>query len=372
MKLAAFLLHDMDGVLADWETFAATQLPAAKRMAPLELRDHAREILLAVARDLQTGQTGLEQAEKSKGRAPLDPGAPETAAQTHAVLRARSGFDINQLVAEYRALRASVLRRWIGAVGADRAAIEDVTRFNEAIDQAIAESVRHFDERVERARDLLLGMLGHDLRSPLNTIVVTAGHLARLDAGAEVSAAAARLIRSGASMHALLDDLADFNRTRFGLGIRVEPTDVDLARVLNDELEQLRGAYPQRHIDATIPGEVHGHWDGRRLQQVLRNLVGNAVRYGAERQPIAVSLQDQGSGVVIAVTNAGAALAAHELEELFEPLRRGPDVDGRQASDEGLGLGLFIVAEIARSHGGQVAVRSDDRTTTFSVSLPRR
>jgi hypothetical protein len=94
----------------EWEAFAATLLPGAAGMTPLALRDHAQPILEAVAKDLRTPQSREAQSEKSKGRARTLPGASATAAQTHAVLRARSGFDINQLVAEYRALRASVLR----------------------------------------------------------------------------------------------------------------------------------------------------------------------------------------------------------------------------------------------------------------------
>lgn len=108
MRLSDFIRNDIDAILAEWEAFAATLLPAAAGLNSLALRDHAPHILEAVAKDLDTPQTALEQSEKSKGRAPVIEGAPETAAQTHAVLRARGGFDINQLVAEYRALRAPV------------------------------------------------------------------------------------------------------------------------------------------------------------------------------------------------------------------------------------------------------------------------
>jgi hypothetical protein len=100
----------------------------------------------------------------------------------HAVLRARGGFDINQLAAEYRALRASVLRLWIDA-GQPAPHADDVIRFNEAIDQALAESISFFSVQVDRARNLLLGMLGHDMRSPLQTIQMTAVYLANLNAG---------------------------------------------------------------------------------------------------------------------------------------------------------------------------------------------
>lgn len=373
MRLSAFILHDIDGILRDWETFAARQLPAARDMAPLELRDHAREILRAVAEDLDTAQTRREQLEKSQGRAPVDGDAPETAAQTHAVLRAHSGFDIKQLVAEYRALRASVLRRWLDAVPPSDDTLDDMMRFNEAIDQAIAESVSHFSDRVERARDLLLGMLGHDMRSPLNTIGMTATHLARLNVGEEVSTAAARLMRSGASMRALLDDLMDFNRTRLGLGIHVKPADIDLARVVHDELEQLRAAHPARRIEASMPTRLLGCWDGARLQQVLRNLVLNAAKHGSPDKPIRIELHEESPGIRLDVLNSGAAIDEDELDSLFEPLRRGPasGPDVSRPSDAGLGLGLFIVREIVSAHGGRVEVSSLDETTRFSVRLPR-
>ena len=115
MRLADFILQDMETILEQWEAFAATQLPAASGMTSLALRDDAKPILEAIAKDISSPETRDAQAEKSKGRAPKLTRAPETAAQTHAVLRARSGFDINQLVAEYRALRASVLRLWMDA-----------------------------------------------------------------------------------------------------------------------------------------------------------------------------------------------------------------------------------------------------------------
>ena len=237
MRLSQFIRQNMEPILAEWEAFAATLEPAASGMAALALRDHAPQILEAVAKDLDTFQTPEQQSEKSMGRAPTLEGAPETAAQTHAVLRARSGFDINQLVAEYRALRASVLRLWIEDSPLERSDVEDMIRFNEAIDQGVAESVGHFHGEVERARNLLLGMLGHDMRSPLSTILATSSYLAALNAGENVSAAAARLIRSGKSMQALLDDLVDFNRTKLGLGIKVVPFDIDLAVPVAEELE---------------------------------------------------------------------------------------------------------------------------------------
>jgi signal transduction histidine kinase len=190
MRLADFILRDMETILGQWEAFAFTLLPAAANMKSLALRDHAQQILEAVAKDLSTFQSEEAQREKSMGRAPQMIGAPETAAQTHALLRARSGFEINQLAAEYRALRASVLRQWMDVCRPEAPHPDDIIRFNEAIDQALAESVSFFRAQVDQARNLLLGMLGHDMRSPLQSIQMTAVYLAALNAGDKVSGAA--------------------------------------------------------------------------------------------------------------------------------------------------------------------------------------
>ncbi len=149
MRLADFILRDMEAIVQQWEVFAATLLPAAASMESLALRDHAQQILEAVAKDLQTPQTAQAQREKSLGRGPNLIDATETAAQTHAVLRARGGFNIKQLAAEYRALRASVLRLWIDDCQPDAPHMDDIIRFNEAIDQALAESVGFFSEQVD-------------------------------------------------------------------------------------------------------------------------------------------------------------------------------------------------------------------------------
>lgn len=370
MRLADFILRDMGRIVAAWEEFASTLMPAAGNLDSRALRDHAPAILQAVAKDLSTPQTSEAQREKSLGRAPKLPGAPETAAQTHALLRARGGFNINQMVAEYRALRASVLRLWMDDCQSVAPDLDDMIRFNEAIDQAIAESVGFFDAQVEQARNLLLGMLGHDMRAPLQTIQMTAAYLAALNDGDTVSEAAARLIRSGARMQSLLDDLCDFNRTKLGLGINIAPDDVDLADVVGDTVDQLRATHPDRRIDLELKGNVQGVWDGLRLQQLLSNLVLNAIRYGAPDKPVRVVVTGQDAEVRLEVKNSGPAIDQLTLERIFDPLKRGPDQENKKNAD-GLGLGLYIASEIAKAHHGSIEARSDQAETAFEVRLPR-
>ena len=371
MRLADFILSDMETILVHWEAFAATRLPAAASMEPLALRDHAQQILEAMAKDLSTAQTREAQAEKSMGRAPKLLASPETAAQTHALLRARSGFDINQLAAEYRALRASVLRLWMGACQPEAPHPEDIIRFNEAIDQALAESIEFFSTQVEQARNLLLGMLGHDMRSPLQTIQATASYLAALNAGLKVSEAASRLISSGVRVKALLEDLVDFNRTKLGLGINIAPTNGDLAHLFAEELDQLRAAHPDHPLALEVSGDSHGVWDGRRLQQLLGNLVLNAIKYGAPRATVRVVVTGEDTEVRFEVQNRGVAIERFTLEQLFDPLRRGPENENHYAADGSLGLGLYIARGIARAHGGETEARSDTTETVFTVRLPR-
>ena len=372
MRLSDFILRNLEPISVQWEAFAATLLPASEHVESLELREHVEEILQNVAMDLRTAQTREAQREKSLGRGTglIDP-TQETAAQKLGVQRARAGFNVNQLAAEYRALRASVLRLWMDDCEPGMPDLGDVIRFDEAIDQALGESVTSFNAQIEQNRNLLLGMLGHDMRSPLQAIQVTASCLAILNAGEQVSKAATRLIRSGARIQGLLDDLTEFNRTKLGLGINVIPAHVDLADVLADEVEELRAIHPDRQIDFDVSGDAQGDWDGPRLQQLLGNLVLNAIKYGAQDAPVRVTVIGDVTHVRIDVSNRGAAIGTATLARIFDPLTRGPD---RQSEDErigSLGLGLYIASEIAKAHHGAIETRSDDTETTFSVSLPR-
>jgi signal transduction histidine kinase len=368
MRLADFIERNMEPILGQWEAFAATRLPAAGAMRSLELRNHAQQILEAIVADLRTAQSPEAQRAKSMGLAPEPFPARETAAQTHAVLRAKAGFDINQLAAEYRALRASVLCFWLDSDEPGERLHTDVVRFNEAIDQALAESIAHFHAQVERSRNLLLGMLGHDMRSPLQTIKVTASYLGHLNASEAVSNAAQRLINSGARLQGLLDDLVDFNRLNLGLGIRIARHNASLAEICRDEVDQIRSAHPGCTIELTVTGNSEGHWDAKRVQQVVCNLVENAIAHGTFGRPVRVALMADETEVRLEVANSGNAIDPNTLTHIFEPLTRGMQLE----PGTGLGLGLYIVKQIAIAHGGSAEVRSDCDATVFTVHLPKQ
>jgi signal transduction histidine kinase len=371
MRLSVFIERNMEAILSEWESFAASLLPAAVDMNSEQLRDHAEQILRGVCKDVETSQNDEERERKSKGLAPGPIDASNTAAETHALLRAQGGFDVNQMTSEYRALRASVLHLWTKACDPTDIVVIDMVRFNEAIDQAIAESVAFFNAQIQNERNLLLGMLGHDMRGPLQVIQLTARYLSKADTATDVATAAARLLKSSASLKVLLDDLLDFNRTKLGLGITISPAPVDLAEAFSAEIEQLRVAHPGRSIALETNGDVSGVWDVNRLNQLLGNLVVNAIKYGAFSSPVRIVLNGLPTEVRFAVHNHGPKIDESLLGQIFEPLKRGSDNQFLSGTEGSFGLGLYIAREIAIAHHGDISARSDENETVFTVRLPR-
>lgn len=371
MRLADFIEASMPAILSEWEQFASTLQPAAAGMDSAALRDHAEAMLRAIAQDLRTPQSRSDQSTKSKGYTPEAFEAADTAAQTHALVRAVDGFTIRQLVAEYRALRASVLRLWADAAVYGPEAMKDAGRFNEAIDQAVAESVDYYTTEVDRWRALFLGVLGHELRGPLNAILLTAKVISMSGDGPPASQYTESLMRSGERMKRLMDDLLDYNRASLDIGIRVVPEPVpDLAKACGEEIALLREALPASTIEFSADGGMQGNWDPSRIRQVISNLVTNAAKYGDAGTDIEVRLHGDGAHIYLSVENRGACIPGDLLDALFEPLRRHARA-GSKDEHASLGLGLFIVRQVALAHGGTVVVESADGRTCFTMTLPK-
>ena len=157
-----------------------------------------------------------------------------------------------------------------------------------------------------------------------------------------------------------------------GVGINISPTNVDLATLFADELNLVRAAHPDHQIDLEVEGDAQGVWDGRRLQQLLGNLVLNAIKCGAPEVPLKVTVTGEEEEVWFEVKNNGVAIEQRTLERIFDPLRRGPDQENKYDADGNLGLGLYIAREVAKAHGGDIEARSDAAETVFAVRLPRR
>jgi signal transduction histidine kinase len=367
--LADFVEHHAERIIEQAITFAKS-VDVGRPLDDVALRDHLPEIIQAIVADLRTPQTRVEEIEKSEGRAPEPVERSRSAAATHALHRAHSGYSISNLVSEYRALRASVLRLWADVSNGQPAVVGEIARFNEAIDEAIAESVSHYADEVERWRNIFLGVLSHDLRSPLGAILMTSELIARTAVDVPMATAAQRLIRSGERMRQLLDDLLVYNRAQMGIGFEVRKQDVDLAVECREEVELLQASMPEARIRFDAPSSMRGMFDAGRIREALANLVVNAHKYGAHGSEIRVELREKGSSAELVVANAGDPISPEMLEVMFEPLRRG-GVSGGEFERASLGLGLFIVDQIAQAHEGSIRARSDGGETSFELLLPR-
>jgi len=373
MRLAQFIREHTDAILVEWDAFART-LPMAAEMDIDALRDHAKEMLGGIARDLETPETPSEQVDKAEGRADaVEGGPPSTAAQEHGASRAVSGFTVAQILSELRAMRATVIRLWTKQNSQCTATdFEDMIRFNEAIDQAIAESITQYSEEIGQTKDRFLAILGHDLRNPLGAITTSASFILELNELAEPQKTlVARIESSERRMNEMVGDLLDFTRTRFGGDIPIARAEMDVTKMVRDVVSEVGARYPKSAVRVKARGELHGQWDCARLTQALTNLVTNAVQHGAAESPITVVAHGTADAVVISVQNEGPVISADDMGQIFKAGERGENTNA--PGDEHLGLGLFIVDRIVAAHRGTIDVRSNsEEGTTFTVRLPRR
>jgi hypothetical protein len=373
MTLSRFITDNMEAIVTEWQAFANTMEPAASTMSQLALRDHAKPILLAIAKDLESGQTAQAQSEKSKGLA-IPVSTRETAAATHGALRQVSGFDMNQLGAEYRALRASVIRLWTNASPAqDSALVEDMIRFNEAVDQAVAESTSRYAAELALSRDTFMAILAHDLRSPLSAITMLSYLMERSANTDGVRKQAGQINRSAKEMATMIHELLDYTRTKLGKGMPVRPKACSMLVIGRDAVEELRAAHPQRQFTLDVPEDLVAMVDNARLRQSLSNLLNNAVQHGDPQAPVSLTMRAEAPDVVIQVKNLGAPIPADSLQIIFDPLVQLSSKSARPVDtpSSNLGLGLFIAREVALGHQGTLDATSDAQSgTVFTMRLP--
>ncbi|AFE08235.1 response regulator/sensor histidine kinase [Corallococcus coralloides DSM 2259] len=234
---------------------------------------------------------------------------------------------------------------------------------------------RRVEEELQRATELeqqLVGIVGHDIRTPLAAILTTANaQLSRELLPDAQRKAFERVARGGERIQRIVDQLLDFTRARVGGGIPVVPGAGDLNELCRKLVDELRAAKPERSILCDFARDsLPGVWDLDRLAQVVANLLDNALKYSPRDTPVRLRTYEQGADTVyLEVQNAGAPIPAHLLPTLFQPFRRGDGADQR----ESLGLGLYIARSIVEAHGGTLRVESTpDVGTIFSLCLPRQ
>jgi signal transduction histidine kinase len=374
MRLSEFIVLHVDRIVDEWEQFAKTITPAAESMDRTALRDHSRSILLAAARDMTKPQSASEQLAKARGEGPEKTPSLDEAGASHGELRHTVGFDLVQMTSEFRHLRACVIRLWVDSLDTpDIAYFQDMIRFNEAIDEALAESTAAYAEQVNHSRDIFLAILGHDLRAPLQAVSMSTEILMRkTNLEGDALTCALHIKRGTRHMAVMVGDLLELVRSRLGKSLPIEPAPMDLADTAREAIAQACAAQPQCDPRLSVEGDTQGVWDGRKLNQMLQNLIGNALQHGSNNSAVKLTLRGEADSVRLTVHNDGAPIPPEALPTIFDPLVRSADeeLNGPTTS---LGLGLFIVREVVKAHQGTIDVSSNEADgTMFTVVLPRK
>ena len=337
-------------ITRDWVVEVVESIPELQRLPEGVLIDHLPEFLDGLAGYIE----GRTVEAKDGFRALVD---------GHALTRLGHGIALDQLIREYVALRRIVLQVLLPLGGESRA---DLIRLNDGMDLAIQDAINGFATRRELIRERFLAMLGHDLRVPLNAIKVAASALTAEPSGSEQPANMAKSIqRATGRMARLVSDLMEFARSHFSNGIPTEPVACDMAEIVRFAIDEVKLSNADAKFDLSVSGDTWGTWDHDRAMQAMVNLATNAAEHG--EGVIVVTVRGGERAVTTSFANAGPEISPDLLPVLFDPFRIGES----KQSHKGLGLGLFVVQQIALAHGALCDASSGDGWTTFTIRWPR-
>ncbi len=363
-RLAGLLKARREQLLSNWtrRVVEDPRVPEAGRLAEPDLRDHLPQLLDEVILRLETINGGEASGREIGG---------SSSAREHARQRGALGYRLTEALRELSHFRAAVVDLCID----EQVALElDAAQLlHAAIDECMIVGADELERAEVEAvlrqgefRERFMGILGHDLRNPLQAIVfVTAALLKQEDTTAAQARLLQRINGSAARMGRMIGDLLDVTRVRLGGGLPLSPAPAQLGDVARQVIDELRAANPGRAVQLAAE-DVSGTWDADRIAQVISNLVGNALEHGPPDRPVRVSVRRDGDGAVVAVSNEGAPIAPEVLPGIFDPFVRGAPA----IRPGGLGLGLFIAQHIVAAHRGTITVASAPAETTFTVWLP--
>jgi len=377
--LADFLRENSAYILARWLDAIRDCTPISQ-LSQAALVDHAPLVVQCLADAVQAIAADRWAEIPSEG------------ALRRALARLGERFDLKQVVTELSLLRHILVELvWERRPLIERR-LREIQDLGWALDAAIRQSVEAhtfarqraleaFDQLREQAASVaqrkdealerdVLGVVSHDMRTPLTTIKLSTDVLFRDESvrgrhGPTVE----RLRRNTVALERLVADLLDFTRMRAGLDLSVERRPTDLAALCREVVAEAQMAHPAQRIALECTGDCRGAWDSDRLLQALSNLVSNACQHGSPGAPVAVRCSGTSDGVRVDIESQGPPIAPELQRHMFEPFRRGERSD--QASKRGYGLGLFITREIVRAHAGAIRVDSNAQRTLFELVVPR-
>jgi len=352
--IADFLRREHERIAQRWEDEVRADLPALRAMSRPVLRDHIHEFLDGLA-DWIEGKT--ESAEH----------AFDVLVSGHALQRLGYGVGLETLTREYSKLRMVLMRMTLDMCATPDAR-ESIVRMHEGMDRAIGDAMHRYAGRREEVRERFITILGHDLRDPLSTVMISSNMLAANPAlKAEHRMVASRMGRACHRMQRMINDVLDFARGHLGGGIPANPTLNDMGDIVKAAADEAVGANPQRTITCDVDGDLRGAFDRDRVHQAITNLIGNAVRHTDASIEIRAYEGDDHHAVYTDVTSHGAPIPEDVQRRLFDPFASFDGASPRR----GLGLGLYIVQQIALAHGAACSVESDEDGNVFRIRWPR-
>lgn len=372
MKFAHFIKTHKEEITDKWVKFAQDNIDGVNKLQLEEVRDHIIQMLDRIVENMETSESDAQQEEKSKNNKTIQP-FNSKAANRHGEQRADKGFNVMELCSEFRALRESVLELWEAKCKAEKWEIDfrDVIHFNNALDQVWMVSVQRFQDKVDESKNWFLGILGHDLRNPLFAI---SGVQSILKLSENLTEKEKYLLgRAGSSvkrMAALIDNLLELTNLRLGSGMTINKSPVDLSKLSEKIVQELQLSHPKAQFIFKSPGAVQGEWDITRLNQLISNLVSNALRYGKPGCPVTVNVSTKGNDAYLEIHNEGPPIP----ENIKTMISTGKftKTKGDPTKKDSYGLGLYIIKQVVDGHKGQLEVKSSEENgTTFRIILPR-
>jgi signal transduction histidine kinase len=346
--VAEALRTERDAIAAAWETQVLADVPELSVLPRTMLIDHLPEFIEGLAAWLE----GVEQ----EGFRALTDG--------HAISRQRAGIPISVLLAEYSTLRRVIVDAVVRHIApSDLAAA--IASLNASMDVAMNDAVRRYVLARDEVRERFVAMLGHDLRDPLAVVVMSATVLAGRPLAEAELAVVQRIKSASERMERMIADVLDFARGRLSGGIPLKPALADMGEICRLAVEEAN-ASGSLLITLETSGDLAGAFDYDRIRQALSNLLRNAQSYGGGAIEVRAWESEDRKKIFTTVTNHGPMIPPEQILTLFDPFKRAAGAHGR-----GLGLGLYIVSEIARAHGAVCSAQSSTDATVFSIEWPR-
>jgi len=363
MSLPHFIHESLEDILCEWESGCGSTPRGAAE--PAVRRAPFGKVLQAVAEEMKRVKAAADPAATIASPAAFErrPGGDTSAPHSHA----------SQLVDDYALLRASVVRLWRRKHPSPSAAdLDDLVHFNQAMDRSLAELAATFSPSESQPNSLFLGVLNHELRTSVASILMSAQVLThRSTPGTPEAKAAQRILRSCEQVRQSLDALSDFTKVRLGEHLEIDRVRDDMGVLCKQALDAYARIDPERKVRLTSDGDLSGDWDTTRVREAVGGLLANAARFASRGSWVTIAVDGHTADEVkVTVHGDGTPIDVETLQTIFDPVAR---VESENATYAGLGLGLFIVRKVVDAHGGHVGVEASAQDgTTFTMVLPRR